>query len=198
MSSVLQIAFGAVVLAATLVQTFVCAVLWRLASSARTVQDQEQGRSAALNLRLDALESLLRTILPEPKAQRIVESSPSTAPVEVSKPVVRPLGTPRADSGESRFPSGPTLIAVPSLNASGSERAASDASAEMGRRFGAIWSLADSGASAEVIARALGQPVGQVELILGLRRPPNTIATTNTLDGGSDWISPSHREGEGS
>ena len=190
MSPVLQIAFGVVVLAATLVQTFACATLWRLSRSARTVQDQ--GRIAALNLRLDTLESLLRTILPGPKAERVVEP---TAPVETIRPVDRLGGTLRAESGESRFPSGPALIAVPSLNLPASERAASDASAEMGRRFGAIWSLADGGASAEVIARALGQPIGQVELILGLRRP---TTSANTLTGDSTRNSSSHREGEGS
>ena len=34
----------------------------------------------------------------------------------------------------------------------------------------AIWALADAGAPAEAIARETGQPIGQVELILGLRR----------------------------
>jgi hypothetical protein len=63
---------------------------------------------------------------------------------------------------------GPTLIAVPDLAGPPAEAAA--ASAELARRFGAIWDLADSGASAEAIARGTGQPIGQVELILGLRR----------------------------
>jgi hypothetical protein len=62
----------------------------------------------------------------------------------------------------------PTLIAVPSLAAPPSERAASIDG--MSHRYAAIWSLADSGTSAELIARATGQPIGQVELILGLRR----------------------------
>lgn len=63
---------------------------------------------------------------------------------------------------------GPTLIAVPDL--SGGPAEAAEASAELARRFGAIWDLADAGASAEAIARGTGQPIGQVELILGLRR----------------------------
>lgn len=46
--------------------------------------------------------------------------------------------------------------------------------AEMARRFGGIWDLADSGASPLAIARATGQPIGQVELILGLRTPRRT------------------------
>jgi hypothetical protein len=63
---------------------------------------------------------------------------------------------------------GPTLIAVPDL--AGPPAEAEAASAELARRFGAIWDLADAGASAEAIARGTGQPIGQVELILGLRR----------------------------
>jgi hypothetical protein len=64
---------------------------------------------------------------------------------------------------------GPTLIAIPSLSAISSE-ASAVAAAELGRRFGAIWALADAGQAPEAIARATGQPIGQVELILGLRR----------------------------
>jgi len=62
----------------------------------------------------------------------------------------------------------PTLIAVPTLAAPMSEREASVNG--ISQRYAAIWSLADSGASADVIARAIGQPIGQIELILGLRR----------------------------
>ena len=46
------------------------------------------------------------------------------------------------------------------------------------QRYAAIWSLAASGSSAEVIARATGQPVGQIELILGLRRQIDGTRTT--------------------
>ena len=52
-----------------------------------------------------------------------------------------------------------------------------DAFAEPGRRrlswtgrFGGVWGMADAGMPAEAIARETGQPIGQVELILGLRR----------------------------
>jgi hypothetical protein len=68
--------------------------------------------------------------------------------------------------------SAPTLIAVPSLAGPPSEREASING--LSHRYAAIWSLANSGASADVIARATGQPVGQIELILGLRRQIDT------------------------
>jgi hypothetical protein len=62
-----------------------------------------------------------------------------------------------------------TLIAVPNL----ATTPANDRDAAVNgltQRYSAIWTLADQGASAEVIARATGQPIGQIELILGLRR----------------------------
>jgi hypothetical protein len=61
------------------------------------------------------------------------------------------------------------LILVPSLAASDPD-APSAAAVELGQRFGAIWAMADSGQAPDAIARTTGQPVGQVELILGLRR----------------------------
>jgi hypothetical protein len=61
------------------------------------------------------------------------------------------------------------LIAVPNLSLpTPNDR---DAAVNgLTQRYAAIWTLADQGASPEVIARATGQPVGQIELILGLRR----------------------------
>jgi hypothetical protein len=61
----------------------------------------------------------------------------------------------------------PRLIAVPNL-AGGQDRQAMQNG--LSQRYAAIWDLADSGASPDVIARATGQPIGQIELILGLRR----------------------------
>jgi hypothetical protein len=64
----------------------------------------------------------------------------------------------------------PTLISVPNLAPVAAPGASAEAVATWGRRYAAVWELADAGKSAEAIARATGQPVGQVELILGLRR----------------------------
>jgi hypothetical protein len=50
----------------------------------------------------------------------------------------------------------------------------------MSQRYSAIWTLADTGASAEVIARATGQPIGQIELILGLRRQIDGARATSS------------------
>jgi hypothetical protein len=68
------------------------------------------------------------------------------------------------------------LIAVPNLAAAANDRDV--VVSGLTQRYAAIWSLAASGSSAEVIARATGQPVGQIELILGLRRQIDGTRTT--------------------
>jgi hypothetical protein len=72
---------------------------------------------------------------------------------------------PAANRGEGAEP---PLIAVPNLATAANDREVIVNG--LTQRYAAIWSLAASGSSAEVIARATGQPVGQIELILGLRR----------------------------
>lgn len=78
-------------------------------------------------------------------------------------PTIRRIDPPQAVPGP--------LIAVPSLATVGAEGRAREASDSLARRFGAIWDLADSGHSPAEIARDQGQPIGQVELVLALRRP---------------------------
>ncbi len=93
---------------------------------------------------------------------------PATAPTAaVPTRPVRPRPTTRVEPA-APVVAGPTLIAVPDLGMTTGE---ADRGDDLVRRFGAIWDLADSGASAESIARVTGQPVGQVELILNLRGP---------------------------
>jgi hypothetical protein len=70
----------------------------------------------------------------------------------------------------------PTLIAVPQLGAGPSDK--ETAVSELSQRYAAIWALADNGATADVIARATGQPIGHIELILGLRRQIDGQRTT--------------------
>ena len=75
----------------------------------------------------------------------------------------------RVDPAEPNAVTGPTLITVPSLAATATP-ATSAATDDLGERFGPICELADTGATPEAIARSTGQPIGQVELILALRR----------------------------
>lgn len=65
-------------------------------------------------------------------------------------------------------PAQPNLITVPRL-AGGLDRMG-DGEGTLQQRYAAIWEMADAGAPPDAIARATGQPIGQVELILGLRR----------------------------
>jgi|GEM_PF-2983663 len=64
---------------------------------------------------------------------------------------------------------GPTLIAIPNLSAPDTP-SSDEAAVELADRFGGIWALADSGHTPEAVARTTGLPIGQVELILALRR----------------------------
>ena len=75
----------------------------------------------------------------------------------------------RLDRRQVASADGPVLIAVPSLAAPPSATLMAAAAVEFDRRFGLIWALADAGNSLDEIARQTGYPVGQVELILGLR-----------------------------
>jgi hypothetical protein len=65
-------------------------------------------------------------------------------------------------------PPEPALISVPNLEGGPNDRDATISGLK--ERYAAIWALADTGAATETISRATGQPMGQIELILGLRR----------------------------
>ena len=72
----------------------------------------------------------------------------------------------------------PAMIAVPNLAGAPNDREASVSG--LTQRYAAIWTLADNGGSPEVIARATGQPRGQIDLILGLQRQVDANRTTDT------------------
>jgi hypothetical protein len=99
---------------------------------------------------------------------------PAEAPIPDRDPPASAATTPTsAPPGRDRIPApavppGPRLIAVPDLSAPAAEPSATET--ELAARFGPIWSLADEGRAPEAIARESALPIGQVELILGLRR----------------------------
>ena len=143
-------------------------VLWR---RVRALPMDEISRGIEnLAERQRAVESLLTRL----EAREASRAARTSAPASSRGSGPSPIAPRRADRGETNAARGPTLIAVPHLPAPASE---GSAAAELGRRFGAIWALADSGASADEIARNTGQPIGQVELILGLRRQVNAPPT---------------------
>jgi hypothetical protein len=71
--------------------------------------------------------------------------------------------------GADDLPVRPTLIAVPDL-AVESQPSEDQLEGELAQRNAEVWSLAASEVSPEEIARRTGQPIGQVELIVGLYR----------------------------
>jgi hypothetical protein len=119
----------------------------------------------AMEFRLERFEDTGKTPAAEGNPVRSQQSRPRW-----SGPSWPTIGTQqRHDPAATRVDaSEPPLIAVPNLAAAANDR---DVVVNgLTQRYAAIWSLAASGSSAEVIARATGQPIGQIELILGLRR----------------------------
>jgi hypothetical protein len=97
------------------------------------------------------------------------EESKSTTAGELLQPrPIRGTAPRRAESQTSAGGDEPPIISVPNLAAETHEREATING--LTQRYAAIWALADSGATPEMIARATGQPIGQIDLILALRR----------------------------
>jgi hypothetical protein len=69
----------------------------------------------------------------------------------------------------------PTLIAIPCLE-SFSEEELQAAGDSLGRRHAAVWELAESGQAPDAIATATGRPIGEIELILALKRRVQSAA----------------------
>jgi hypothetical protein len=189
MSSVLLAALFAILGTGLAVTSTACFVLWRrvcaltsaAAVSARTVREGPPAVSVALPgigvekkpakaryevaRRLDELAGRHRAL--EARLARVEASSTEAAIASASRASRFGLNR-RVDRGTSATSGGSTLISVPDLAAP--SLPTSEAEAELGRRFGTVWAMADSGVPIEAIARETGHPIGQVELILGLRR----------------------------
>jgi hypothetical protein len=129
-------------------------------AAARLVRLRAECR--AITLRLESLTARVARLESVPSA--VTAPAPSRPENgRGSRPRLRP------DPPGPAKPLHPTLIQVPNLAAASPPGEPPDL-AGMAVRFSAVWEQAASGASAEAIARETGQPVGQVELILGLRR----------------------------
>jgi len=133
----------------------------------------QRGRSEQ---RLDELASRLRLI--ESRIDRFNSTVvPTTSPRDgILGP--RPPGSARTNgsaplrqgpSENSEPRGGPTLIAIPDLAAEGDEPDP-QAETELVKRHAEVWTLAAAGMPPAEIARQTGQPIGQVELIVGLYR----------------------------
>lgn len=136
--------------------------LWWRARSAPLIRVAQLARE--LTERQRALEELIERW----ERSRAKEAPPPGHPAGPRSLLAEPSH--RIDPPQESAIPGPTLIAVPDLSAPPPPTPAADAEADLARRFGAVWEMARRGDAAEGIARATGQPIGQVELILGLRR----------------------------
>lgn len=150
----------AAILTLAVLLVIVSAIAGMLWARARSIPIRRAAQLAReLGERQRALEELIERL---ERAGRIRPEAPART---------HPLGPQyRADAPQPSAVTGPTLIAVPDLNAPTTPQMPSDAAAELAQRFGAVWDLAQKGHPAEAIARATGQPIGQVDLVLGLRR----------------------------
>jgi hypothetical protein len=138
----------------------------------RVEQDWER-RHAELTRRIRSLEAELERV--EAARPATIAREPTESPQRNRPSPLRPHLAARTTSLEPGS-SEPPLIAVPRLEASPGDRDA--AISGLTERYAAIWALADNGAKPDVIARATGQPIGQIELILGLRRQIDSSRTT--------------------
>jgi hypothetical protein len=141
----------------------------------RLEQDWER-RHAELTRRIRSLEAELEHLEAARPARSTAEThEPSESQGRNRPNPSRPHLATRMVSPQPGSPE-PPLIAVPRLDAAPGDRDA--AISGLTERYAAIWSLADNGAKPDIIARATGQPIGQIELILGLRRQIDGSRTT--------------------
>jgi hypothetical protein len=185
MSSALLAALFAILGTGLAVTSTACFVLWRRVRALTSITTARPAPRCEINVeppgsegekrpakaryevarRLDDLAG--RHLALEARLLRI-EASTNEAAIAIASEPNAPKFTRRVDPGQSATAEGPTLISVPNLASPPSST--SEAAAELDRRFGPIWGMADEGASTEAIARETGYPIGQIELILGLRR----------------------------
>lgn len=134
--------------------------------------------AASVRLRAATRASARRLEALASRIERLEASfvEPAAAPASSEHERLRGSPSRRIDRMPASPIAGPTLITIPDLSAHDLLEGATATSAELRERFGTVWELADAGASADAIARASGRPVGQIELILGLRRRIGTRA----------------------
>ena len=152
------------------------AILQRRSRSERQIEQrfaELTRRLHKLQLRLERSESSWTTRTGPAKAKPAI--SARDWPITASAP---PAGSGPGRGAISPAATGdePPLITVPNLASTSQDRQVTLGA--LARRHAAIWTLAESGTAPEVIARATGQPIGQIELILGLRRQIEEARTT--------------------
>jgi hypothetical protein len=151
--------------------------IWNRRSRAERLSDRRffelQAQMRALDERMAGCESSFLALQSSGDSPRASTFPPRPTRAAATMGWLRSDGREAAAGGS---PSEPTLIAVPNLASATGDREAMLSG--LTQRYAAIWALADTGALPEMIARATGQPIGQIELILGLRRQIDGTRTT--------------------
>ncbi len=135
----------------------------------KTTRSQTERRLELLTQRLLVIESRIKELENHDHRAPDDQQTPPghSAPGEARQG--RPTQSFLADRGDKNARTEPTLIAIPDLGA-GAEESQGRAGSEFGERHGEAWTLAAAGVPPEDIARQTGQPIGQIELIVGLYR----------------------------
>jgi hypothetical protein len=148
----------------------VAVTLWMLATrQVKTARSETEQRLQMLTQRLLVIEFRIDELESHGRQAADDHAKPHrhSAPGE-SKPGRRPQSFLDVPVGlDARHE--PTLIAIPDLGAV-EEESDERAGSELGERHGEAWTLAAAGVPPEEIARQTGQPIGQIELIVGLYR----------------------------
>ncbi len=135
------------------------------------------GQLRAINARLERCESSCHDLLrrgadgAEPDEPRVQPGRATPTPARFTRD--------HAEVAPRILKDEPRLIAIPNLASTASDREATVSG--LNQRYSAIWALEDTGASPDIIARATGQPIGQIELILGLRRQIDGVRPSKTI-----------------
>lgn len=123
------------------------------------VQMHETAR--ALSAQLDSKMGALQALISEAdRAAARLEAAGAESPDSLRQPP--PAESPPTTQAEALRPSGPSDQAPGEADEASQRRS-------VGRRQEEVYTLADYGLDAAEIARRVGSPVGEVELILGLR-----------------------------
>jgi len=143
---------------------------WMLAARQMKTRSATERRLQMLTQRLLAIESRINEL--ENHGRRSHDEHqdrPELAPPGESNQGRR-TRTFRELREEGNARTEPTLIAIPDLGAGEVESEGRAGGGELGELHGEAWTLAAAGVAPEEIARQTGQPIGQIELIVGLYR----------------------------
>jgi hypothetical protein len=152
---------------------------WRLAKrQAGMIRSDTEQRFQMLTKRLHAIESRIEKLgsfglrALDDHAKSTLQSVPGGTNQGRRKKTLLDLGT--AQGGSEELP----LISIPDLGTD-SDEPGGRVVGDLDALHGSAWTLAAAGVSPQEIARQTGQPIGQIELIVGLYRRLHSTRGSN-------------------